>query len=572
MLLKKLMTLLITGLAATLLSTTSAQALTITVNDLGDVEADDGVCTLREAIVAINDQAESGASAGECGQGAVFDATDDTIDLTSLTGTITLTSGGLPQMIDPMTINGPGADTLTIDGDGTTDRIFFMDDASASPVSFGINNLTVTGGAGILVSDDTSTLTLESVTVTINTTATDAGGGIRNDGVGGIGGSAAGTIIINNCNIIGNSTTGHGGGITNQDGGIMTITNSTISGNISASRGGAIRNNDDDSVITISNSTISDNTSALDGGAISNDDDDGNTITLLNVTITNNRTTGGDGGGISNENGGADTDSNTIIIGNSIIAGNFDDDDGAAPDCNDPSDDGVMSNGNNLIGDIVGCTNHNFDADPMTLNDQFGDSSGAGDLDAMLANLSIGPLAVHALLDGSPAIGGVDNNILLPPVMDQLGNTRSQSLADTTDIGAVQATCGDGQVQSNDLGEECDNGENNDDTVADACRTDCTNASCGDGVVDTDEECDSTDGCRDDCTNEPGTTDGVGDGSADGTDDGSADGTDDAGSGTTGSTSSSGCNLITATAQHSAGAFFAIWSVTAAFLGSRRRK
>jgi hypothetical protein len=50
------------------------------------------------------------------------------------------------------------------------------------------------------------------------------------------------------------------------------------------------------------------------------------------------------------------------------------------------------------------------------------------------------------------------------------------------------STCGDGIVQ---VGEECDDGVENSDTAANACRTTCVPASCGDGVVDAGEECDS---------------------------------------------------------------------------------
>ena len=62
--------------------------------------------------------------------------------------------------------------------------------------------------------------------------------------------------------------------------------------------------------------------------------------------------------------------------------------------------------------------------------------------------------------------------------------------------------CGDGNVTCD---EECDDGENNSDTTANACRTDCTNARCGDGFNgDNGEECDdgntvSNDGCSNLC-------------------------------------------------------------------------
>ncbi len=66
--------------------------------------------------------------------------------------------------------------------------------------------------------------------------------------------------------------------------------------------------------------------------------------------------------------------------------------------------------------------------------------------------------------------------------------------------------CGDGIL---DPGEECDNGVNNSDTLADTCRTTCELPWCGDGVVDPGggEECDdgnavNGDGCSTECLEE----------------------------------------------------------------------
>ncbi len=64
--------------------------------------------------------------------------------------------------------------------------------------------------------------------------------------------------------------------------------------------------------------------------------------------------------------------------------------------------------------------------------------------------------------------------------------------------------------------EECDEGEDNSDTVVDACRSNCTFAHCGDGVVDTGEICDeglrnsdeAPNTCRTDCR-EPSCGDGI---------------------------------------------------------------
>ena len=68
--------------------------------------------------------------------------------------------------------------------------------------------------------------------------------------------------------------------------------------------------------------------------------------------------------------------------------------------------------------------------------------------------------------------------------------------------------CGNGQL---DPGEQCDDGLQNSDSVADACRLWCLDPWCGDGVVDTGEQCDRGEdnsdnepgGCRTDCSQSP---------------------------------------------------------------------
>ena len=70
----------------------------------------------------------------------------------------------------------------------------------------------------------------------------------------------------------------------------------------------------------------------------------------------------------------------------------------------------------------------------------------------------------------------------------------------------VPPGCGDGEL---DADEECDDGEANSDTAADACRTTCLLPWCGDGVVDAGEECDDAnafggDGCAPGCVAQSG--------------------------------------------------------------------
>jgi cysteine-rich repeat protein len=54
-------------------------------------------------------------------------------------------------------------------------------------------------------------------------------------------------------------------------------------------------------------------------------------------------------------------------------------------------------------------------------------------------------------------------------------------------VASVPPRCGDGRT---DASESCDDGIDNSDAAADACRTDCTAPGCGDGVTDTSEDCD----------------------------------------------------------------------------------
>ncbi len=66
--------------------------------------------------------------------------------------------------------------------------------------------------------------------------------------------------------------------------------------------------------------------------------------------------------------------------------------------------------------------------------------------------------------------------------------------------------CGDGRL---DPGEQCDDGQANDDLLPDACRSSCLLPACGDGVPDAGEACDDGgpwggDGCAPDCTVEDG--------------------------------------------------------------------
>jgi CSLREA domain-containing protein len=242
----------------------ASAASTVVVSTLVDASANDGTCSLREAIQAANTDTTSGPAAGECPAGAGT----DTISF-SVSGTITLTSA-LPSISSDVTVSAGGL--ITVDG-ADSFRPFTVSSGTAI-----LAGLSVVGGRTTL-----------------------SGGGIANFG----------TLTVTGSTISGN-TAGSGGGIANF--GTLTVTGSTISGN-AASSGGGIENGSIGEVtppgdLTVTNTTISGN-SAISGGGI---------ITLGPLTVTNATISGNSasssGGGLYNIN------ITNLSMRNAIVAGN----------------------------------------------------------------------------------------------------------------------------------------------------------------------------------------------------------------------------------------------------------
>ncbi|MBW1982631.1 MAG: CSLREA domain-containing protein, partial [Deltaproteobacteria bacterium] len=116
-----------------------AWAATITVDTTADDLTTNGNCTLREAIRA----AEFNTAVDTCTAG---DDNNDTIDLASVNGTISL-GAVLPTITKDLTITGPGASRLTVDGNGISG--VFDINSSTNDQTLTISGLTVTGGNDI---------------------------------------------------------------------------------------------------------------------------------------------------------------------------------------------------------------------------------------------------------------------------------------------------------------------------------------------------------------------------------------------------------------------------------------
>ena len=141
---------LFTLLCAAITSVQSIHAATITVTNTND----SGPGSLRQALVDAND--------------------GDTIDATGVSGIILLTSGELVVDKD-VTVSGPGANHLAVDGNAQS-GVFYVNPGEGKKVT--IDGLTVANGLS------------------------DYGGGIFNDGSDQAGGA---TLTITNCTVSGNS-------------------------------------------------------------------------------------------------------------------------------------------------------------------------------------------------------------------------------------------------------------------------------------------------------------------------------------------------------------------------------
>jgi len=445
------------SLAALTVGIQPARAATITVNSADDTTDQDAKCTLREAIANVN--AASDSSGGDCTAGT---GSGDTIVFNlTLPATITLTTNTELEIDSDVTITGPAAGVLTIDGNGQV-SVFDITTGTVSIANLTILHGNSSGGGGIY-NDGTLTLT----NCILNNNVGDDGGGVYND-VDGVatltgctfrsnaagndfGGGAVyndGVLTLSNSTISSNSAV-DGGGVYNDADGMATVSNCTLNGNSASTDvgGGGIYN---DGIMTVSGCTLSGNFGE-DGGGFYNDVD--GTATLANSTLSTNSATGNDFGGGGIYNGGSLTLANCTLSDNSapVASGNnmYNDAEGTATVLNT-----IMATsfgGQNCDGTGVEQGSHNLSSDATCFSSP--DLLNTNPLLAPLANNG-GPTQTLALCTAagvpgaacsgpSPAIDAGDDSITGPPLnltTDQRGLARQSG--QHVDIGAyeVQAT------------------------------------------------------------------------------------------------------------------------------------
>lgn len=188
----------------------SVSAANLTVNSTADTTANDGVCTLREAITSANSDTASGATGGECiaGNG------NDTINF-NITGTADFTNGGqdgytikpqsaLPNITETVTIDGysqPGASQNTTVAPNPFDAVLLIELDGSEIGGFLRGFLLDTGSddsvlKGLVINnfsdDDAIKLTAIRVTIQGNYIGTDPTGMIAKPNRAGINATSGG--------------------------------------------------------------------------------------------------------------------------------------------------------------------------------------------------------------------------------------------------------------------------------------------------------------------------------------------------------------------------------------------
>ena len=389
--------------AALLLACGGAGAAGIVdVNIGGDVHVS-GRCTLREAIVAANTHAspaDTNCWAGSDGGNAIV----------------------IPPSLAPIELAGPpldiadagGATTIRSAVSGTRVEVRRVSGAgsvftASRPVAF--EDLSISGGqaemSGGGISAGATTVTLTRCHVSGNHSTYFGGGILVSD---------AGTLIVMDSTIAGNSTgeLGLGGGIASDDASTVVLTNSTVSGNTSGDGGGVFMWKGH---LSLRNSTVSGNTAGQGGGIATYRLD---TLDLVHSTITANAAAVGAGIRFYSD----PLLGTPVTAFGSLLAGNID-----SPDIEHTggADDSVTGDHN-----LIGAVGEHVAIPPDTL---------ACDPGLLPLADNGGPTATHALAAGSCArdAGGM----IAWSEFDQRGEGHPRLAGAAIDIGAYEVDATD---------------------------------------------------------------------------------------------------------------------------------
>jgi predicted outer membrane repeat protein len=432
---------------------------TFTVNSLADLNPPAGAMTLREAILTAN--ADTSATPQH----------PDVINF-SVTGNLGL-NAQLPTLTGNVSIQGPGASSLTVTGASQFDRLLTV----GTNASVSVSGLTLDGshfGNGGISVGAGATLNLQNCVLQHVVSGSGNGGAIDSESGGTV--NVSGVQFLNDAANIGGAIANIGGSLTvanstfNHDmsalsnfaggaiydsashagtGGGLTALASTFSNDVAAGFGGGIGLGSDVSAV-IADSTFTNDTAVDGGGAISLEFDGmappgSITLDLSGSTVSGNFSETGGGGGMVIDT--RSFEKCTVVVRDTIIAGNsLETFTNGVPSFTPADIIGQLdpSSAFNIIGDGTGLTG--------IVNNGNGNRIGtdAAPINPLLGPLQNngGPTKTMALLPGSPAIdrGAPDPALDALTATDQRGNPRvvAQSyVAETAtgggrDIGAYE--------------------------------------------------------------------------------------------------------------------------------------
>jgi hypothetical protein len=326
----------------------------------------------------------------------------DTITFALSPACASIPLGATLDIAHSLTITGPGADSLAVNGTGSS-SVFTVDSGTVTISGLSIENGGSGPGGGI--ENDGSLTVLDS---TVSGNSAEVGGGIFN--------GSDGTLTMSDSTVSDNNASNVGGGIENQ--GTAVVQDSTISGNTASYGGGGI--DSEFATLTVSNSTVAGNSAGQEGGGIyifdSYDPSQPIAATITNSTLSDNGAAFG--GGISDDQG-------PLALGATLVANN--------------------ASGNDCFLELAPLTDdgYNLDDDGTC---QLTDASDLPSTDAGLDPAGLqdngGPTATIALTATSPAVDHVSDAALCPAT-DQRGMARTAPCdigSYDTDV-AVVAAC-----------------------------------------------------------------------------------------------------------------------------------
>ncbi|PIR21583.1 MAG: hypothetical protein COV45_02245 [Deltaproteobacteria bacterium CG11_big_fil_rev_8_21_14_0_20_47_16] len=515
--------------------TSHAATLSVTkTDDTADGKCDSD-CSLREAIVAANTTPEV-----------------DTIHLSPGTYKITLLGADDAGLVGDFDIKAPieivgntsNPTDVLIDGQGKS-RVFDVFNNS----KLTLKGLRVTGGyadkGACLLASGGGSFDLSHVSFFL-CKATQLGGAIMlsgaaessmdngaitiSDSTGSGGGVFVSNSILKVSNFQLNSNSANQGGAVALDNGAMSVTSSSFVTNVATVDGGAIFVKGAQSIVILKSDTFNGNKASV-GGAVALSDGKVtinksavfyNTATtqggglylnksadIFGSTVAANESLKGKGGGIYLGPSAVVNLTNVSVkrnlasegagvYGQNAAAGFFLQNDlivyNVALDVKDAHDlsAAALSKGHNLIGST------NAKNITIQASDKLDVDATIGETGNLIEGKAAGGTYVEVLgLSSAINAGdcaGLDQSFF---GSDQLGHVR----VGACDVGAIEAVCGDGIVQSK-IGEECEDGNANN---QDACLNTCLKAICGDGQVQAGVEiCDdgnkiNDDGCSNTC-------------------------------------------------------------------------